>query len=1098
MKKIKVIFSIFFALSTTICTHATSVKAWEDTLEIPTYKIRPAETAPMFNRMYMYQRAKRAIYPYLLNDNMNITQKKENVKYKALFLENKYIKVCVLPEIGGRLFYAIDKTNNYDIFYKQDVIKPAIVGMNGAWISGGVEWNVFHHHRITSHTPVDYKIVANDDGSKTIWVGETERRHRMSWSIGVTVFPDKSYMKIDGRLINATHNSNSMLFWANASTHSNENYQIIFPQNTEFGVYHAKNSFCHWPISYETYNGTEAYQNGVKVDLWKAHPVGNSIFAHERKEDFIAGYDYGKDAGTMMYANRHISAGGKFWSWGPNSGWPTKVLTDTAGHYIELMMGAYSDNQPDYNWTLPYEVKSFTQYYYGIRNIKGAKKASKLATLNLDVITNDKAFLGVNATEQLDNVEVVLSLKGKAIYSEKFDIDPSRPFIKTVPIPANTKESDLKMVLLDTNGKELLAYQAIEKNPKKPLPETVKTPLPPNEIKNTEECFYVGLRTLQFHNGFLNALDYFEEVLRRDPKDVRTNTILGAYWRQRGDYEKARKYLETAIARQTKDYTRPNDCEATYNLALVLKEQGKIDQAIEMFYKASWNYTFTSASNTQLAQIYSKQKNYASALECLDEAIAYNTRNFSAQNLKASVLRTLGNKKEAIKCVEAVLSIDPLNAYANCEKYLLDNNSDDFEKLMRDEPESYVELAIKYINNGFISEAQKLLEKIDSKINYATVKMWLGYIADKNGDKEEAKKMYVQALDLPVSNVFRLETVDVLMQMSKYIPNNWKIYYYLGNLYYDNQPDKALNYWHKCTELKADYALAWRNIGWANHHYAKNLDVAEKAYLKAIELEPQAVYFEELDEILESKKASAKYRFDILNKHHNIIVKRYFPSVSEIILAVFLGKNDYALDLLRNGYYPTGENVKSIHDVYVDALMMSSLEKSKTGDFAQAIKLLQEAFTFPENHQIFLYDTRIPRDAQIYYMIAKAYEKMGDKEKAKQNYIKSVETNVGKTDFRYWKALALTELGRKEEATVLFKALVETGNSKIVKRYINFFAEGDLRGIKTETINAQAYYTLGLGELGLGNIEKAKKAFITSNKLEPNKLWTTFMLNSIK
>ncbi len=1097
MKKTKSLIYSFVVSALAVCANAASVDAWEETIEIPTYNIRPAETAPVFNRVYMYQRAKRAVYPYQLNDNMNITQKKENVKYKALFLENKYVKVCVLPEIGGRLFYAIDKTNNYDIFYRQDVIKPANVGMNGAWISGGVEWNVFHHHRITSHTPVDYRIVKNDDGSKTIWVGETERRHRMSWSIGVTLHPDKSYMQIDGRLINSTRNSNSMLFWANAATHSNENYQIIFPQNTDFGVFHAKNSFCHWPVSYETYNKTEAYQNGIRVDLWKAHPVGNSIFAHERKEDFIAGYDYGKDAGTMMFANRHISAGGKFWSWGPNSGWPTKVLTDTAGHYIELMMGAYSDNQPDYNWTLPYEVKSFTQYYYGIRNIKGAKKASKLTTLNLDIVGSDQAFLGVNSTEELEDVKITLSNKGKEIYSEKFDVDPSEPFIKTVSIPLGTKESDLKIVLTDENGKELLSYQAVEKDPKKPLPETVKTPPLPSEIKNTEECFYVGLRTLQFHNGFLNPLDYFEEVLRRDPKDVRTNTILGTYWRQRGAYEKAEKYLRTAIERQTKDYTRPNDCEATYNLALVLKEQGRIDEAIEMFYRASWNYTFTSAANTQLAQIYSARKDYDSALECLDEAIAYNTRNFPAQNLKATILRTLGKEKQALKCVEAVLSLDPLNAYANYEKLLLDE-SDYFEKLMRDEPESYIELAIKYMNNGFAFEAQNLLKTIDSKTQYATVKMWLGFFADKNNDAKNAEKLFKEALELPVSNVFRLETIAALEKMFKYIPNSWKVDYYLGNLYYDNQADKALVHWQKCAKNNPNYAPVWRNIGWANWHYLKNLDAAEKSYLKAIELAPEAIYLEELDEILETKKADAKYRFDILNKHHDIITKRYFPSVSEITLAIFLGKHDYALELLRKGFYPTGENVKSLHNIYADALIMSAMEKSAKGNFTDAVKLLQEAFTFPENHQTFLYDTRIPRDAQTYYTLAKTYEKMGDKSKAKENFVKATEVKVGKTDYRYWKALALIELGKKTEAEALFKALVESGKAKVVKRYINFFAEGDLKGIRTDTINAEAYYTIGLGELGLGNTNEAKKAFETSNRLEPSKLWPTFMAKQIK
>lgn len=108
-----------------------------------------------------------------------------------------------------------------------------------------------------------------------------------------------------------------------------------------------------------------------------------------------------------MVANRHISPGGKFWLWGPNSGWPTKILTDGAGHYVELMMGAYSDNQPDYNWIYPCETKTFTQWYYGIRNMGGVRQASKLAAMNLNV-EGGKISMAVNATQKFDGLRLSL------------------------------------------------------------------------------------------------------------------------------------------------------------------------------------------------------------------------------------------------------------------------------------------------------------------------------------------------------------------------------------------------------------------------------------------------------------------------------------------------------------------------------------------------------------------------------------------------------------------------------------------------------------------------------------------------------------------
>ena len=182
MKRILVSIALLAGISAG--AYAQNVKAWEGTLDLPTYLLDPAEKAPVFDRDWSYQRARRSVYPYALNDNM--TRNREVVTYQALYLENEYVKLCVLPAIGGRLFYAIDKTNGYDIFYHQDCVKPANVGMTGAWISGGVEWNVFHHHRQTSHVPCDWRIVDDPDGSKTIWLGETEYRQRMQWAIGIT------------------------------------------------------------------------------------------------------------------------------------------------------------------------------------------------------------------------------------------------------------------------------------------------------------------------------------------------------------------------------------------------------------------------------------------------------------------------------------------------------------------------------------------------------------------------------------------------------------------------------------------------------------------------------------------------------------------------------------------------------------------------------------------------------------------------------------------------------------------------------------------------------------------------------------------------
>lgn len=1076
----------------------TSVEVWEGTLEISTYVLELPETAPIFERDWSYQRARRSVYPYVLNDNM--TRNKEDVIYKALYLENEYVKLCVLPEIGGRLFYAIDKTNGYDIFYHQDVIKPANVGMTGAWISGGVEWNVFHHHRATSHAPVDYKFIENRDGSKTIWIGETELRHRMSWAIGITLYPGKSYMEINGRLINSTANDNSILYWSNVPTHVDENYQIIFPQSTEFGTFHCKEDFCHWPITTEAFRGVEEYEQGLDASWFKNHPISNSIFAHDLKDDFIAGYDHGRKAGTMLVGNHNITKGGKFWTWGPNSEWDTKILTDNAGHYIELMVGAYSDNQPDYSWLRTSEVKSFTQYYYGIRDIGGVKKGSEKAALNMDLLDKGKLLLGVNGTEKMNGLTVSVIQGDKTLFTKKIDVAPDKPFVETISIDKSITEYELTMTLTDQDDSQLLSYTPVKKDPSKPLPSIVDRPLLPEQIENNEECYLVGLRNLQFHNPFIKPEDYFMEVLRRDPADTRSNTQMGVHWRLKGDNEKASMYLRKAIKRQTKDYTRPKDCEAMYNLGLVLKAEGRTEAAIDTLYRAVWDYTYSSSANYQLAQIYMEQGDYNMALERLDEAIRYNGSNFPAINLKASIYRILDKKEEATDCIDEVLAFDPLNAYATYEKSLLTGDSNS-RSLMRDNVESYIELAIKYYHNGLDGQTIGLLKYIDSKKQYPTVKLWLGYLADKAGNKVDAKSYFESALKMSTDycNPFRLEVKAVLDKAKEYYPNNYKLYYYSGNFYYDKQPEKAMAEWEKCASINPSFAMVWRNLGWGHWLYTKDYEKSVEAYLKAITLDPtQAMFLEEIDQVYEAKGENVQVRYDLQKNMHDVGKKRYYPLAAEVITGTFVGDYEYVLGLLRDCYFPTREGVANFHDIYVDALLLAGQQKLADGSPKEAIKLFEEAFTFPENHQVFYVDTRRPRDAQIYYMIADAYEKMGNKSKVQLNYKKAASVNVRKTDFRYWQALALQKTGKASEAEVLFKALVEEGNGSIVQRVVNFYGAEGTTGQTVETKNTKAYYTIGLGELGLGNTSKAIECFEKSLELKPDNLWSMFMLKTLK
>src|SRR5208337_1745522 len=321
------LYLLSLATISPLCAAAVPVKAWEETVTIPTYLIGPPDPNPQFYIGGNSQGAQHRIYPYPVYDNL--TTEKKDKTYKMVYLENEYLKIGILPELGGKVFEAIDKTNGYEFIYHQHVIKPALISLLGAWISGGIEWDLPHHHRATSFLPVQYKIEDDADGSKTIWVGELELRDRMCWVVGLTLHPGRSYLEASFRIINRTPVPTSMLSFSNVAVSVNDTYQVIFPPSTQFVTFHAKRDFTTWPIATTKYAGSD-FTPGVDVSWYKNHYNATSMFAWNYLDDFFAGYDHGKDAGILSVADHNVAPGKKFWTWGnsPRGRAEDHLLTD--------------------------------------------------------------------------------------------------------------------------------------------------------------------------------------------------------------------------------------------------------------------------------------------------------------------------------------------------------------------------------------------------------------------------------------------------------------------------------------------------------------------------------------------------------------------------------------------------------------------------------------------------------------------------------------------------------------------------------------------------------------------------------------------------
>jgi len=1051
---------------------------------IPTYKVGLPDKNPMFFKGEIYQGASKYIYPYRLNDV--IANEKADQAWKALILENEYIKLCVTPEIGGKLYYGTDKTNGYNFIYKNNVVKPSNIGMTGAWVSGGIEWCVVHHHRASTFLPVDYHLAENKDGSKTIWIGETEPRHRMRWTIGITAYPGKSYFSAEVKIHNPTPFTNSFLYWANVAAHTNKDYQVIFPPSVGVATYHAKNSFTNWPMSTEIYNG-EDFTQGVDLSWWINSVNQNSYFAYDLKEDFMGGYDHGKETGTVHIGDHNIVKGAKLWEWGSGAqGQATEGrLTDGAGPYVEIMVGAFSDNQPDYSFIKPYEVKTFKQYWYPVKDIQGFKYANLNGAVNLEKRDGNKAFLGYYSTQKINKAKIILKRKGAVVFEKIMEISPKTAFTVTIKIDGTFDITDLSTELINIDNNEVLvSYQPVEKKSVGKLPEEVKRPVLPKDMLTIEELYLAGSRIQQFYNPTLNAMDYYNEALKRDPFDIRTNVAVGNVHLRNGEYSIARNYFSKAIKRLTKDYTRPSNCEALYLQGLTLKALELYDEAIDTLYRATWDYAYHSAAYLELARISCIKGDFQKALGQVNESLSTNANNNSAINLKASILRKLGDLEGAGATLENSSKNDPLDFRAANENYLLAiktgnlQNSEkilaELNKKMSGFDQNYLELAIGYLNDGLFNEAEDILRRFKGKNQM--VSYYLGYIMDKNGNKTEAEKLFKAASGQSVDYgfPFRLEDVNVLNLASKYHPNDAKPYYYLGNLLYDKQPQEAIINWEKAVKFDPSLGIAWRNLGWGYYQFSHDLTKAIDAYERAFTVnKDEAVYYAELDPLYEKSNAPIEKRAKLFEGRNEIVKQRDDSFVREIIVLNLSGECEKACEYLSKSTFHFREGSSRVRDITVDAHILSGKKYLAEKKYQQALGQFLSTIETPENARPGrkLGD---PRSPQINYFIGLAYEALGEKAKAKSYFTLSTDQPVKESNYiRYYQGLSYLKLGNKTKASENFNSLIEEGNKRISQgSEIDFFAKFGEREAENVRLS-NAYLLKGLGYNGLGNTNEA-------------------------
>jgi tetratricopeptide (TPR) repeat protein len=1031
-----------FALPPAPATEIAPVKIWSAPVSIPTYLPAPADPLPIFLENRVYQGSSGKVYPLPVIDR--IASEPVPHTWQAVHLENEFLRVMVLPEIGGRIHIGLDKTNGYDFFYRQNAIKPALVGLAGPWISGGVEFNWPQHHRPATFMPCETALERHADGSATIWCSQHDPISHMKGMHGVCLHPGKALIELKARLDNRTEEVQTFLWWANVATRVHERYQSFFPPDVRFVADHAKRAITSFPRSDRPYYGVDypaRAAHGVPEEerpanfipdgsylpddlSWYANiPVPTSYMITATADDFFGGYDHAAEAGVVHVANHHIAPGKKQWTWGNHEfgyNWD-RCLTDNDGPYIELMAGVYTDNQPDFSFLAPGETKTFSQYWYPIRKIGVPQAANLQAAMSLR-FKHARVHMGVSVTTDIPNAHLALYSSQRGLIAEWTQtITAAEPFLVTYDLPPIRRNS-ISLVLTQ-NGIQILRYAPAEIIPA-PAPEAATEPPPPEEIRSNDELYLTGLHLQQYRHATRHPELYWREALRRDPGDSRCNAALGTWHLKRGEFAQAEQHLRAAIARLTHRNPNPYDGEPHYQLGLTLRHQRRYDEAYAAFYKSTWNAAWRAPAYQALAELDARKSDWPAALDHITRSLRVNADNLNAQSLRGIALLHLGREREAHAQLSEALALDPVHPFA---RHLL-------TAALPPSGQDRLDLAFDYARCGLLAEAVAVLAApVPTTENDGSAPMRhyarAVFLAEL-GNATASAAAYAEAAALPAAYVFpnRLEEIYLLETAIASNPTDARALLYLGNLLYDRRRHTdAIARWERSAALGPTLAVTHRNLAIAYFNINHDPAAALAAFDRAVAADPNSArLLYERDQLWKRTGVAPATRLAELLRRAALLNQRDDLAVELATLLNHTGQPRRALDLiLARQFQPWEGGEGLVLAQFVRASILLAQTALANGDAPHARSLLTAALTPP--HSLGESNHLLVNRSELLYWLGVATAADGDLAEANRLWQRGARIS---TDFQqmavaevsantFWVASCLDALGDHEAAAAL-------------------------------------------------------------------------------
>jgi tetratricopeptide (TPR) repeat protein len=986
MKKIALV--LLAALS---CLH----HAWAQTAKVNEYK-KVFTTYPFSDPNPIPSFTK--IYPYFRFDGFTDTPVQK--EWKVVELENSYIKLTILPEVGGKIWSAIEKSTNRSFIYNNQVVKFRDIAMRGPWTSGGIEANYgIIGHTPNCATPVDYLVRTNKDGSVSCIIGVQDLLTRTDWRIEVNLPADKAYFTTRSFWHNGTPLEQPYYHWMNAGLKAKGNLEFVFPGTKYIGH---DGEYADWPLN---------KSNGKNLAFYEQNNFGGykSYHVFGKYTPFFGAYWHDDDLGMVRYAPHDDKAGKKIWIWGLSQQgmiWE-KLLTDNDGQYVELQSGRLFNQNAEKSTLSPFKHRSFApyatdewiEYWYPVLHTDGFVEANEWGAFNMKQ-ENGWLKLYFSPVQTIDDT-LEVKAGDQVIYQKPFSRQVLQTFADSIKWTADARNLTARL------RKAGLVYQ------EQPAVNDLSRPVDgPREFDwSSVYGLYLAGKEYMDQKLYVEAEGKLVAALAKDPYFLPALTKLADLFFRNLRYAEALALTKRALAIDT------HDGAANYYYGLVNAALGNTVDAKDGLDLAALSVAYRNAAYTVLSQLYLKEKDYQKALTYAEKALAFNRYDVSALEAKAIAFRYLRQQQNAVAVLDSIVALDPLNHFVRFENYLWEPSEvkkDRFTSMIRNEQtrESYLELATHYYSNGCIDDAVQVLQLAPSN---ALVLYWQAYLYHQQGKAFQSPLEKANQSSPAFIFPFRSETATLLQWVISQT-GDWKPKYWLALIYKDRNRIAECNALLQQLKDIPDYAPFYAARALASENTPEQM---LRDLSKAIALDSQEWRYHKLlgEYYIRQERADTAL----------IIARNFYATHPANYIMGML----YAKTLLLNKQYTEGDRLLSKlniipfegategRELYREAKLMQALQQLKNKKYRKSLGLINEARVWPSHLGVGKpYASEVDERLED-WLTYQCQEKMGDKEGAKVslNKITGFQPKIDNTVRNFIPANALVTLWALEKTS---------------------------------------------------------------------------------